>query len=62
MWHVLGKSLFSDLDEKEATMRVKYWHGRPTKRYQRLLRKMDNLPSMDALTAATNMLANRSQN
>lgn len=61
MWHVLGKSLFSDLDEKEAAMRVKYWRGRPTKRYQRLLRKMDSLPSMDALTAATNMLANRSQ-
>ncbi len=61
MWHILGKCLFNGLDEKEAALRVKYWHGRPTKRYRRLLRKMDGLPSTNMLEAATSMLTRRSQ-
>lgn len=56
---VLGKSLFSNYDEKEAAMRVKYWHGRPTKRYARLLRKSDRLPSVDALAMVQNALLGR---
>lgn len=61
IWHALGKSVFSDLDDRVSAMRVKYWRGRPTKRYLRLLQKMDNLPDLDALTTITDMLANRSQ-
>ena len=61
MWHVFGQCLFNDLDEKVAALRVKYWHGRPTKRYSRLLRKSDRLPSMDMLDAATKALQRRTK-
>jgi hypothetical protein len=61
MWHVFGKCLFNDFDEKEAALRIKYWRGRPTKRYSRLLRKMGRRPSLDALEAATDALTRRSQ-
>lgn len=61
MWHVLRKSLFGDLFEKEAAIRVKYWRGRHTKRYRRLLRKIDCLPSQDTLAATVNMFTNSSQ-
>ncbi|MEI7741485.1 MAG: hypothetical protein WCJ29_03180 [bacterium] len=52
MWYVMGKVLSNDLYDKEAEMRVKYWHGRPTKRYARLLRKANRTPSTGELMAA----------
>jgi hypothetical protein len=60
-WYVLGKCLFNDLDERAAALRVKYWKGRPTKRYGSLLRKMDRLP-IGSLEAATAALTERSRN
>ncbi|MBP6944783.1 hypothetical protein KBB85_02050 [Patescibacteria group bacterium] len=53
---LMGRTIFGKLDEKEAAMRVKYWNGRPTKRYARLLRKLDRMPSADALVMAQNAL------
>lgn len=50
-WHYLGMTLFSKLDGKEAAMRVKFWKGRPTKRYQRLLKKMEKMPSLQDVYA-----------
>lgn len=60
IWGVLGRGLFNDLDEKEAALRVKYWHGRPTKRYARLLRKMDRAPDPRDVLNAANALNKRS--
>lgn len=34
------------IDDKLSKMRVKFWRGRPTKRYASLLRKMNRLGSM----------------
>ena len=46
-WHVLGKCLSKNFGEEEANLRVKFWKGKPTKRYQSLLNKMEQLPSLD---------------
>lgn len=43
------RCIFDDSAEKESKMRVKYWNGRPTKRYERLLRKMGRRPSLEAM-------------
>ena len=43
----IGKILFSDIDQKESQIRVKYWKGHPTKRYQRLLDKHYSSASMN---------------
>lgn len=60
-WSVFGKCLFSGLEEREDAMRVKYWRGRPTKRYRRLLRKMDGLPTLAMVEAANQEIMGRSQ-
>lgn len=45
--HSFALITFSDkIDEKLSKMRVKFWHGRPTKRYAKLLRKMERMGSM----------------
>jgi hypothetical protein len=54
-----GKILFTGYDEKEAAMRVKYWKGRPTKRYARLLRKMGQADDPVALAMAERSLLSR---
>lgn len=41
--------LSDEFDEKERTMRVKYWKGRPTKRYAKLLRKAGKIPTLEQL-------------
>lgn len=61
IWNLMGKVLFNDLDEKEAAIRVKYWHGKPTKRYQRLLRNINRLPNPDSLAAAMSARISHSQ-
>lgn len=35
----MSKILFNGFEEKENAIRVKFWKGKPTKRYQRLLNK-----------------------
>ncbi len=35
-----GRTVFSDLFDQESALRVKYWRGKPTKRYRSLLRKI----------------------
>jgi hypothetical protein len=59
MWSFLSKYVFNDLEEKEAALRVKYWRGRPTKRYRRLLRKMKHTPSEDMLAAALSAITGK---
>lgn len=45
--HSFALITFSDkIDEKLSKMRVKFWRGRPTKRYARLLRKMNRMGSL----------------
>ena len=38
---MFNKYLFNDLSDREQDMRIKYWRGKPTKRYRRLLQKMN---------------------
>ena len=51
LFHALGKVLGNHKwSEREEKMRVRYWHGRPTKRYARLQNKMS--PSISMQEAA----------
>jgi len=56
---LLSRTVFSGLDEKEAALRVKFWRGKPTKRYSRLLRKMEQMPSLDSVNTAADALTRR---
>lgn len=56
-----GKILFNPINGQIEALRVKYWRGKPTKRYLRLLRKLDQLPDIDFQTVKENMLTRYSQ-
>lgn len=42
-YRAIGKflSFSNEIDEKEKELRTRYWKGKPTKRYDRLIRKME---------------------
>ena len=35
------------IEEQEAALRVKYWHNTPTRKYKRVLKKAQELPSLE---------------
>jgi hypothetical protein len=49
IWGVAGQYLSGRLQKKGNSMRIKFWKGRPTKRYQRLIRKFESLPRWEAI-------------
>ena len=55
----LGKIIFGGISDKEEKIRVKYWRGQPTKRYARLIRKMEKQPPIEAVMAAETALLSR---
>ena len=54
---MLEKYIFTDWDEEERKIRVKFWRGKVTHRYRRFLNRMsrnidtENLDSMETILA-----------